>query len=221
MANLSHSGAAEGDSARVTEAAAESAAPSPDVKTAIRLGWAVAELRGRSWPEGARPVTAALPPRPAHTLPLRSQRDDADARRSAVRTLASLATSLHIPADDAEAELAPGTPWQDVATYFDARIQDSLTTRGEAAANGYLLARGLAECYWGLGPRETWTDRGGDTGVSLHFLFGQDRRRELTRMLGRVSTGHMRPLSAAAISGSIEAWGRVADDPTWAAPPPD
>ena len=152
----------------MTNVATEAA--TPDVRTAIRLGWAVAELRGRSWPEGARPVTAALPPHPEHTLPLRSQRDDAAARRSAVRTLASLATSLGIPADDAEASLAEDTPWQDVATYFyefDARIQDSLTTRDETAANGYLLARGLAECYWGLGPRETWKDGGQDTGVSL------------------------------------------------------
>ena len=48
-----------------------------------------------------------------------------------------------------------------MATYFfdfDARIQDSLASRDEAAANGYLLARGLAECYWGLGPDESWTE---------------------------------------------------------------
>ena len=43
----------------MTEVATEAAA-APDVRTAIRLGWAVAELRGRSWPEGARPVTAEL-----------------------------------------------------------------------------------------------------------------------------------------------------------------
>lgn len=209
------------DNAIVTEVATQAAA-TPDVRTAIRLGWAVAELRGRSWPEGARPVTAALPPHPEHTLPLRSQRDDAAARRSAVRTLASLATSLGVPADDAEASLAEEARWQDVATYFyefDARIQDSLTTRDETAANGYLLARGLAECYWGLGPRETWQDGGRETGVSLPFLFGDDRRRELTRMLGRLTPGHMHPLSAAAISGSVEAWGRVAEDPTWSSAP--
>ena len=31
------------------------AVAAPDVRTAVRLGWAVAELRGRSWPEGSRP----------------------------------------------------------------------------------------------------------------------------------------------------------------------
>ena len=191
----------------------------PDVRTAIRLGWAVAELRGRCWPDGPRPTTSTLPTRPAHTLPLRSQRADDAARVSAVSTLLSLAAELQVPTDDAVEELAEDRPWEDVSTYIfelDARIQDSLTTRSEAAANAYLLARGLAECYWGLGPDGSWRYDGEDTGVSLRFLFGQDRRRELTRMLGRLESGQMHPLSASAISGSIEAWGQVADDPTWA-----
>ena len=194
----------------------------PDVRTAVRLGWAVAELRGRSWPEGSRPATSSLPARPEHTLPLRSQRGYAASQRSAVHTLATLATQLGIPADDAHAALAPENDWPAMATYFfdfDARIQDSLASRDEAAANGYLLARGLAECYWGLGPDETWTEGTEPTGVSLQFLFGADRRRELTRMLGRLGSGQMHPLSASAISGSIEAWGRVADDPAWAGAP--
>jgi hypothetical protein len=194
----------------------------PDVRTAIRLGWAVAELRGRCWPDGPRPTTATLPARPAHTLPLRSQRADDAARVSAVSTLLSLAGELQIPTDDALEELAADRSWDDVSTYIfelDARIQDSLTTRSEAAANAYLLARGLAECYWGLGPDGAWKYDGEDTGVSLRFLFGQDRRRELTRMLGRLESGQMHALSAPAISGSIEAWGKVADDPAWAAAP--
>jgi hypothetical protein len=194
----------------------------PDVRTAIRLGWAVAELRGRCWPDGPRPTTATLPTRPAHTLPLRSQRADDAARVSAVSTLLSLAGELQIPTDDAVEELAADRSWEDVSTYIfelDARIQDSLTTRSEAAANAYLLARGLAECYWGLGADSAWTYDGEDTGVSLRFIFGQDRRRELTRMLGRLESGQMHPLSASAISGSVEAWGQVAEDPAWAGAP--
>jgi hypothetical protein len=197
-------------------------AAAPDVRTAIRLGWAVAELRGRCWPDGPRPTTSTLPTRPAHTLPLRSQRADDAARLSAVRTLLSLAGELQVPTDDAEESLAADRSWEDVSTYvfdLDARIQDSLATRSEAAANAYLLARGLAECYWGLGADGTWRYDNQDTGTSLRFLFGQDRRRELTRMLGRLESGTMHPLSASAISGSIEAWGQVADDRTWAAAP--
>ncbi len=193
-----------------------------DVRMAVRLGWAVAELRGRCWPDGPRPATSSLPAQPAHTLPLRSQRADDAARESAIRTLVALATEQQIPADDAAEELAPEKSWEEMSTYifdFDARVQDLLTTRSEAAANAYLLARGLAECYWGLGPDKSWKIGGQDTGVSLAFLFGQDRRRELTRMLGRLEPGQMHPLSAAAISGSIEAWGRVSEDPVWAAVP--
>ena len=197
-------------------------ASAPDVETAVRLGWVVAELRGRSWPDGPRPATSSLPPRPAHTLPLRSQRGYAAAQKSAVHTLVALATELGVPADDAEASLADDRSWQEVSTYFfelDARIQDSLAWRNEAAANGYLLARGLAESYWGLGPETAWEENGQQTGVSLGFLFGTDRRRELTRMLGRLKGGQMHALSAPAISGSIEAWGKVADDPAWSRAP--
>ena len=89
-----------------------------------------------------------------------------------MHTLATLATRLGIPADDAQAALAPENDWPAMATYFfdfDARIQDSLASRDEAAANGYLLARGLAECYWGLGPDETWIEGTEPTGVSLQF----------------------------------------------------
>jgi hypothetical protein len=206
--------------ALVSEAGVEVAPP--DVGTAVRLGWAVAELRGRCWPDGPRPTTSTLPSRPAHTLPLRSQRADDAARLSAVRTLVSLAGELQVPVDDADESLAADRSWEDVSTYIfdlDARIQDSLTTRSEAAANAYLLARGLAECYWGLGADTDWRYGHEDTGVSLRFLFGRDRRRELTRMLGRLESGQMHPLSAAAISGSIEAWGKVADDPVWAGAP--
>ncbi len=205
----------------MSEPSAEAATASPEVDTAVRLGWVVAELRGRSWPDGPRPATSSLPPRPEHTLPLRSQRGYAAAQRSAVNTLAALATQLGVPADDAEASLAEGRSWSEVSTYFfefDARVQDSLAWRDEAAANGYLLARGLAECYWGLGPDAAWEENGQQTGVSLRFLFGPDRRRELTRMLGRLK-GQMHSLSAAAISGSIEAWGKVADDPEWSRVP--
>jgi hypothetical protein len=206
----------------VSEPRSQSSTASPDVDSAVRLGWVVAELRGRSWPDGPRPATSSLPPQPAHTLPLRSQRGYAAAQRSAVHTLAALASQLGIPADDAEASLADDKSWSELSTYFfefDARVQDSLAWRNEAAANGYLLARGLGECYWGLGPDEAWEENGQQTGVSLRFLFGPDRRRELTRMLGRLKGGRIHSLSAAAISGSIEAWGRVADDPAWSKAP--
>ncbi len=198
------------------------ATASPDVDSAVRLGWVVAEVRGRSWPDGPRPASSTLPERPEHTLPLRSQRGYAAAQRSAVHTMVSLAKQLGVPADDAEAALADDRSWDEASAFFfefDARVQDSLAWRNEAAANGYLLARGLAECYWGLGPDSAWQEGGQQTGVSLGFLFGADRRRELSRMLGRLKAGQMHALSGPAISGSIEAWGKVADDPSWSRAP--
>lgn len=57
------------------------------------------------------------------------------------------------------------------------------------------------------------------TAVSLAFLLGEERRLELTRMLGRLRPGTIHPLSAAGISGSLEAWGDVAADEVWSRAP--
>ncbi len=64
------------------------------VGTALRLGWAVAEVRGRNWPQGPRPTSTALPARPGDVLPLRSQRAEPDARRQSAMALVSLASQL-------------------------------------------------------------------------------------------------------------------------------
>ncbi|MEO7351718.1 MAG: hypothetical protein ABIR34_00290 [Marmoricola sp.] len=215
-----------------------------NVETALRLGWAVAEARGRNWPHGPRPKAAPLPPAPGDVLPLRSQRTGSASRREAVRVLFSLARQLQLDAaDDFEAELtevlAPFTPagdaslvedaekdagprWRRIANCFidwDGRIQDELNQRDEHLANAYLLGRGVSECYWGLGPEEAWTSEGQVTAVSPVFLLGEERRHELTRMLGRLGPDTIHPLSAAGISGSLEAWGDVAADETWSRDP--
>ena len=211
-----------------------------EVGTALRLGWAVAEVRGRNWPAGPRPAAAPLPALPGDVLPLRSQRGAAASRRESARALVSLARKLGITgADELEAALSEVLPpftltgeaslqadtgpvWDRVAACFlewDGRFQDELTQRGEPLANAYLLGRGIAECYWGLGPEEAWSSAGDETAVSLSFLVGADRRQELTRMLGRLGPDVVHPLSAAGISGSLEAWGEVAADDAWARGP--
>jgi hypothetical protein len=214
------------------------------VSTALRLGWAVAEARGRNWPQGPRPKAAPLPKVPGDVLPLRSQRTGSASRRESVRALLSLTRQLELAGSDAfEAELAevlpPFTPageaslvaqagqdrdpaWSRVADCFidwDGRFQDELNQRDEHLANAYLLGRGVSECYWGLGPEDAWTSDGEVTAVSLAFLLGEDRRRELTRMLGRLGPDTIHPLSAAGISGSLEAWGDVAADERWSRDP--
>ena len=98
-------------------------------------------------------------------------------------------------------------------------FQDELAQRDEALANAYLLGRGLAECYWGLGSEATWVSNGRPSAVSPAFLLGADRRLELSRMLGRLDPAMTHETSPAAISGSLEAWGAVARDEHWLSSP--
>jgi hypothetical protein len=224
------------------------ASSSAEVTAALRLGWAVAEVRGRAWPDGPRPAGTVPPLDPPHVLPLRSQRRPADARREALRGLVTAATLLRVDRDgalpdelrtalpreesgdavaeggddaasvDADPAAPDPPPWSTTATFFlewDAWFQDELAQRDEALANAYLLGRGLAECYWGLGPESAWTASGKPSAVSPAFLLGADRRLELSRMLGRLDPATAHETSPAAIAGSLEAWGAVAEDEHW------
>lgn len=255
------------------------------VVDALRLGWAVAEVRGRHWPQGPRPRSTPLPLRPELVLPLRSQRVGSASRQEAVASLVTLVGRMDLDPDaDFEAELraalarwpkgaaarpespgasslpvvsggaggpgatasgtaaSPGasgtttggssgpaqarrldeSAWRPAGAFFlrwDARFQDELTGRAESLANGYLLGRGLAECYWGLGPEDEWQLDGETSAVSLPFLLGADRRRELTRMLGRLEPGVTHEMTPPAVAGSLEAWGVVAADGPWSRDP--
>jgi hypothetical protein len=196
-----------------------------DVTTALRLGWEMAEARGRSWPHGPRQESSKAMKLSEDLLPLRFQRDQQSSRAQTISTLVAQASRLRIPnaaglpdtlrSDD---EVVSEADWPSLAAAFvsaDSDIQDELSQRDDGLANAYLLGRGLSECYWGLGPEAEWGTTKEPTGVSLAYLFGDDRRRELTRMLGRLKTADVDELSASAISGSLEAWGDVARDPRW------
>ena len=227
------------------------AAKDATVVDALRLGWAVAEVRGRHWPHGPRPRATPLPLRPDLVLPLRSQRVGSASRQEAVASLVTLVGRLDLDRDATfeaalQAALAPwsgpwrpaasspgrrstadGAPaddaaWRPAGTFFlhwDAWFQDELSGRAESLANGYLLGRGLAECFWGLGPEDQWQLDGATSAVSLPFLLGDDRRRELSRMLGRLEPGVTHEMTPPAVAGSLEAWGVVAADPRWSRDP--
>ncbi len=163
-------------------------------------------------------------------LPLRSQRPPAASCAEAAATLVTLVASLGLGGSDFEPQLeevlaqAGGTcdpdgveprGWSSTARFFlvwDGRFQDDLTRRDEALANAYLLGRGLAECYWGLGVPDQWQQDGRASAVSPDFLLGVERRREITRMLGRYGRHDSHPMSAAVIAGTLEAWSDAADD---------
>jgi len=238
-----------------------SAPPDSDtVRLAMRLGWYLAELRGRYWWQGPRPKIKELPVDPPHALPLRSERTPAESRAQCCETVAALAEALGVdrPYDadglheartfaqrigvvlaPLEVEVAallspPGegphaadegkkdAAWEHVAKLlheWDAAIQDGFAARADVLCNAYLLGRGLAESYWALGPEHpaTGSAQAGRTAASdWKFLFGDDRRGELSRLVGRVAA-HVDPLTPAAIAGSIEAWGEVAKDKDWRA----
>jgi hypothetical protein len=212
------------------------ASSSAEVTAALRLGWAVAEVRGRAWPDGPRPASTVPLLDPPDVLPLRSQRRPADARREALRGLVTAATVLGVdrdgaladelrtalPAEDGGPAAPHPPPWSTTAAFFlewDAWFQDELAQRDEALANSYLLGRGLAECYWGLGSEATWVRNDTPSAVSPAFLLGADRRLELSRMLGRLDPATVHETSPAAISGSLEAWGAVVEDEHWLSAP--
>lgn len=240
---------AAGDPASAGTASGDLPSGTASVVDALRLGWAVAEVRGRHWPQGPRPHATPLPLRPDLVLPLRSQRVGSASRQEAVASLVHLVGRMGLDRDasfepELRAALAPwpgepdhgGDPgglgptgtaadddlWRPAGTFFlrwDAWFQDELSRRKESLANGYLLGRGLAECYWGLGPEGQWQLDGATSAVSLPFLLGADRRRELTRMLGRLEPGVAHEMTPPAVAGSLEAWGTVAADPQWARHP--
>jgi hypothetical protein len=236
-----------------------SAPPDSDtVRLALRLGWYLAELRGRYWWQGPRPEVKELPVDPPHALPLRSERSPAESRAQACETVAALAAHLGVDRPYDADDLHPGRPfperigtvlapleadgaallaprgegpadegkrdaaWEHLAALvheWDAAIQDGFAARADVLCNAYLLGRGLAESFWALGPDHPapGSAQSGRTAASAwEFLFGEDRRGELSRLVGRVA-GHVDPLTPAAIAGSIEAWAEVALDERWRA----
>jgi len=145
------------------------------VVSALRLGWCMAEVRGRNRPDPP-PGAGAEPPRPGHALPLEIERTPDELRIEAEMLLMSLAAKVGVDGDDkkepsyarqlnSDAEAlywarkshagTAGKQWDDLAELiykFDAHIQDILAARSETQSCGYQLGRAMAETYWALNP---------------------------------------------------------------------
>jgi hypothetical protein len=244
----------------------------PDVRRAIRLGWFVAEVRGRHWWRGERPPVVSMPEHPPWPLPLRPERTAAESRCAARAGVCALAEQLGVAGDGppfpdrlqrlagsleedggvllerptaglTAAEVAVrDVAWEEMAQLlhdWDRAIQDALVAGSDELANGYLLGRGLAECYWALAAEDAPPGGPGDrpappTGVqglvedavvsaagvpggsasSWEYLFGAARRTELSRLVGRLAP-HLPALTPTAVAGSLQVWGDVAGDPAW------
>jgi hypothetical protein len=212
----------------------------PDVvRLAFRLGWAIAELRGR-YRLGSAHV--ALPrtgegARHDHALPLAQERSEFEQKIETRTVLKALAGALQVDTpldqgggaptevidrhchelDDFRRKQPQSPPtaspcWEKLTRLlysWDAAIQDTLVFPSTPAA-AYQLGRGLAEVYWALDTAVT--DR--DDWCGWCFLLGDERREFLKRQTHRIAAG-LDPLVPPAIAGSLDAWGRVAETHDW------
>jgi hypothetical protein len=214
--------------------------PAPDdadtVLAALRLGWYVAEVRGRNRPDTpAEPITG-LPSLQGHPLRLQIEWTPIELRVQAQAVLIALAEKLEIDtnqSDDSGKSYSQevdrqarnleqmrrdgkpdGAQWHSLTELlftFDAHIQDSLTAKSDFQARGYQLGRALAECYWALDPNLSGDSR---SPAAWSFLLGRERCDEIGRLLGSLSA-YLPPYTAPAIAGSIRVWQSVAADPKW------
>jgi hypothetical protein len=210
--------------------------PAPEdaaaVLAAVRLGWCMAEVRGRNRPDGP-PGSAAKVAyfRNSHELPLQFERTPAESRIAAQAVLIALAGKLRVESngqllgysqevnsrarDLAEArnhadQQAVAERWNSLADLiydFDAYIQDTLSVQSDMQAGGYQLGRALAEPYWALYPE--LPDNPPQWGSWLSLL-GPERCDEIESLLGRLSAYMPSPYTARAIAGSVRMWQQVA-----------
>ena len=202
------------------------------VLQAFRLGWALAEVRGRYRP--GVPLIRRPPggTRTDHALPLADERSAAEQLIELHTALAELAAALGVggsippvPGAGAGAQTypahlawlgsqlrqAPTAPlWEqftESAYAWDAFVQDQLVITASRAA-AYQLGRGLAETYWALDPSiedaADWR--------SWQFLLGPRRCHTLGRLVARL-VDYFDPLTVPAVTTSLNAWAAVAVDP--------
>ena len=220
------------------------------VLDAVRLGWCLAEVHGRNRPVGRQPTTSSSSRGNGSALPLRPERTAAEARAQAEQLLTALSAALEVDATPTPAgEGQPTTYAEQLATLtaarsaaaggavapdrrvgfddltellrrWDAHIQDTLNARSDMAACGYLLGRGLAECYWAHDWDAVPAASGGIdvAGADWGFLLGPARRGELSRLAGRLG-GYLNGLTPTAVAGTLEVWGCVAADKGWRSQP--
>ena len=223
--------------AELGDAPASAGQPADDadsVRSAFRLGWAIAELRGRFRPDLIdHPVPDPGPAivRPDHELPLASERTAVEQRTEVIVAVMGLsgALGLDLPPDGStrpeqldsfldalSAQPSDRSAWNgltDALYVWDAQIQYTLVMRPGQAA-GYQLGRGLAETYWSLHPEVSDPN---DARCWL-FLLGQRRQATLRRYTARL-VGFLDPLVLPAVSASLESWGEVAADERWRSQP--
>jgi len=198
----------------------EPAAMDPNVVRALRLGWSVAELRGRYREQLEQDPNseAGKFDRTGNPLPLQEERNANELAIEVEKAIVALAAELKLEvAADAlrksttAAQKAKGTggwaaAWSGLAESLykvDASFQDGLYAGGLAGSAAYQLGRGLAEVTWALDPTAT----AGPT--SLSFLLSEGRITAMRRLLVRLRQ-NVDEVSATAIEFTLQAWQPVA-----------
>jgi hypothetical protein len=208
------------------------------VLRAVRLGWAVAEVRGRNRPDAPPGSRAEIPGPPSRALRLADEQTPLELRLKAQSVLQGLARDLGVDGNadhpsyaeaivkqaralaearaGAAGAAAAGDPaalWdalQELIWRFDAHIQDVLAAGSVPVASGYQLGRALAECYWALDPTLE-TDK---STAAWQFLLGSNRCAAISQLTGDLSAYFPR-YGAAAVAGSVQVWKHVAADRAW------
>jgi hypothetical protein len=215
------------------------------VLSSLRLGWCVAEVRGRYRLDAPTVDDGSLPSSPNDALPLRSERSASDLRTEAGGVLAAVLATLTkehptldtvpgaaptlfsteieaaaVALDDAAGTGAAQKAWDDFAALlhrFDEHVQDTLTAASEQQACAYLLGRGLAESFWALNPNAAMPQPlDGDPTDATSWAFLLGRpRRDELTRLLGRLAPYFNRYTAPAISGSLAVWHKVVTTDKW------
>jgi hypothetical protein len=195
------------------------------VLAALRLGWAVSELRGRLRPgEKLIEIKSLEGVRTAHALPLGGERTPVEQLIEAEAVVCSLAGRLEVDSNvnefrDADGsisqaaserlvELSKGlssgrVDWDEMGGFlyqWDAKIQDELAGDAFNVAGAYQLGRGLGEIAW-LDP----TQASADESTSWAFVLSERRAGTLQRLVKRLAE-YFQPLTAAGVARGLGLW---------------
>jgi hypothetical protein len=198
------------------------------VLAALRLGWAVSELRGRLRPGdkliAIKPLEGV---RTAHALPLGGERTSLEQLIEAEAVVCALAGRLEVDGDIKDFRDADGTTsqlaskrlvelskgvtkgqaqWEEMNNFlyqWDAEIQDTLAGDTFNVAGAYQLGRGLGEIAW-LDPSQASADES----TSWAFVLSERRVGTLQRLVKRLAE-YFPPLTARGVSTSLEHWGET------------
>jgi hypothetical protein len=196
------------------------------VLAALRLGWAVSELRGRLRPgERLIEIKSLEGVRTAHTLPLGGERTPTEQLIEAEAVVCSLAGRLEVDSNVDEFRDADGTiskaasarlvelskgltrgaaDWDEMGGFlyqWDAKIQDELAGDAFNVAGAYQLGRGLGEIAW-LDP----TQASAEESTSWAFVLSERRVGTLQRLVKRLAE-YFQPLTSAGVARGLAIWG--------------